>query len=151
MKKTTLSFAGVTIALALIATSLSRIFWPDLPGAPAPSAAQLPFLVGIGILDSLAFGLGIAFLVFGFRRALEAGWQASAAFFATVWFLVSWWPHDNLHRVTPEGDYWSLIALEYGFHATLMIAAAFIAYYLWKRYKEPYHAPHVVMHPTLPQ
>ena len=34
------------------------------------------------------------------------------------WFLVSWWPHDNLH--IHNGD-------EYGFHVTLIIAAGVLA------------------------
>ena len=55
-------------------------------------------------------------------------------FFSAAWGLVSWWPHDNMHRVMMMGDYWGLIRLEYGFHLTLIIAGVLIASYLWKQW-----------------
>ena len=137
-------FTGVVIIAALVTTALSRIIWPDIPGLHAPPAGQMPFFILMGILEGVAFGIGLAFLIFGFPRAMKAsGWPPKAAFFSTVWLLVSWWPHDNLHRVTPEGDYWFLLKLEYGFHLTLIVAGVFIAYYLWTVYngKETPPAP----------
>jgi hypothetical protein len=150
MKQTYWQFGAVTIVLALIATSLARIIWPDIPGAAEPTLGQWPLFVGIGIIDSLAFGFGIAFLVFWFRSAMRMdGWPPKLAFFATVWLLVSWWPHDNWHRITADHDVWQLLALEYAFHVTLIVSGVFIAYYLSTLYKEV-EREHLVMHPTVP-
>jgi hypothetical protein len=38
-----------------------------------------------------------------------------------------------MHRVTEHGDYWGLLKLEYGFHATLMIAGVILAFFLATR------------------
>ncbi|HEV8224498.1 MAG TPA: hypothetical protein VGP74_04510, partial [Rubrobacteraceae bacterium] len=45
------------------------------------------------------------------------------------WFLVSWWPHDNLHIHNGE-DLQGLLYIEYGFHVTLMLAGIVLAYSL---------------------
>lgn len=144
-------FAGVVLGSALAATALSRVIWPDIPGMQAPTTAQLPLFIIMGIIEAVAFGLGLAFLIFGFSRAMRApgGWAPKAAFFSAVWSLVSWWPHDNLHRVMPEHDYWFLLKLEYGFHLTLIIAGGFIAYYLWTIYNRETSAPIAPMGPTI--
>ena len=125
-------FAGVAALFAVAAATLSRVIWPDIPGMDAPSAIQLPFFILLSVIEAAAFGLGMAFLIFGFGRAMRvAGWPGKLAFLSTVWLLISWWPHDNLHRVMHEGDFWGLLRIEYGFHVTLMIAAGLVAYYLW--------------------
>jgi hypothetical protein len=45
------------------------------------------------------------------------------------WFLVSWWPHDNLH-LHNGFDLQGLLYIEYGFHVTLIFAAFVLAYSL---------------------
>src|SRR6516164_7601141 len=48
-------------------------------------------------------------------------------FVIIAWFLLSWWPHDNLHLhngLNLQG----LLFIEYGFHVTLMIAGAVLAF-----------------------
>ncbi len=45
------------------------------------------------------------------------------------WFLVSWWPHDNLH-IHNGMDLQGLLYIEYGFHVTLIVAALVLAFSL---------------------
>jgi len=48
-------------------------------------------------------------------------------FVSIAWFLLSWWPHDNLHLhngLNLQG----LLFIEYGFHVTLMLAGAVLAF-----------------------
>jgi hypothetical protein len=48
-------------------------------------------------------------------------------YLGTAWFLSNRWIHDNLHMVVgrrPNG----LLGIEYGFHVTLIIAGAALAY-----------------------
>ena len=45
------------------------------------------------------------------------------------WFLVSWWPHDNLH-IHNGMDMQGLLYIEYSFHVTLIIAALVLAFSL---------------------
>jgi hypothetical protein len=41
--------------------------------------------------------------------------------------LLSWWPHDNLHRILPHGDFGGLARIEYLFHVPLMIGTIVVA------------------------
>ena len=124
----------ITLVASVGSFLLSRVIWPDMPGAPMPSSAQLPLLIIVSAIESLGFGIGIAFLLslWPFMRGRSTGdWLA---FLSATWLLVSWWPHDNLHRVMQMGDYWQLIRIEWGFHVTLIIAAVSVASILWKKF-----------------
>jgi hypothetical protein len=118
------------IALGFLAFGLSlalaRVIWPAPPGDPEPTASQLPYLILLSLFDSLAFAIGLAFLVAAVplvRRLARtvSGRLAWAAYAATGWLFVSWWPHSNLHRVTHDLD--GIIVIDYTFHTTLMLAA----------------------------
>ena len=124
----------ITIVAAVGSFLLSRVIWPDVAGMPEPTSAQLPFLIGVGIVESLGFGIGIAFIIslWPFMRGRGTGdWLA---YISAAWLLVSWWPHDNFHRVMAMGDYWQLIRLEWGFHFTLIVAGIIVASVLWKKF-----------------
>jgi hypothetical protein len=121
------------VALTVLASGaaaflLSRILWPDPVGAATPPPSVLPIFIAISALEALLFGAGIAFIVFG-RRYLAADGSnfGTAAFIAIAWSLVSWWPHDNLHRVTH--DWTGLAAIEVGFHVTLILSILIIGTY----------------------
>jgi hypothetical protein len=123
--------AGTTVVLTLISFVLTRVIWPGAVGAPQPSAGLLPFYIVVGLVESFAFGLGVAFLVFGGRimSAFDQGRGLTLFSYLSIgWLLVNWWPHDNLHRVIGS-DFSRLIWVEYGFHVTLIAAAACVAYF----------------------
>jgi hypothetical protein len=105
---------------------------PD-PGSPEPSAGQLPYFILLSVFEALAFGLGISFLLFGFpallRLARGSRLRSWAMYLSIGWFLVSWWPHDNLH-IHNGDDLQGLLYIEYGFHVTLSIAAGVLAFSL---------------------
>ena len=125
--------ALITALFAVPAMALGRVIWPPAPGGPEPSALQFPFFLLLAIFEALTFGLGVSFLLFGFpaiRRAMGgSSARAWAAFLAIGWFLVSWWPHDNLHIHNGE-DLQGLLYIEYGFHVTLMASGLILAYSL---------------------
>lgn len=123
--------AGTTVVLTLISFVLTRVIWPDLPGTPQPPAGLLPFYIVVGLVESFAFGFGVAFLIFGGRMISSFG-QGRAltllTYLSIAWLLINWWPHDNLHRVV-RFDFARLIWIEYGFHVTLIAAAVCVAYF----------------------
>jgi hypothetical protein len=124
---------GLIAAGTVVSFALSRLLWPDPPGAMTPSSALLPYFIGIGAVESIAFGAGLAFLVVGYdamRRAPVAPWLAVAAYLSIAFMLLSWWPHDNMHRVLGHGDFAGLARIEYTFHLPLIVAAGFVALYL---------------------
>src|SRR5260370_2006338 len=95
-------------------------------------------------------GLGVTFLIFGGRmlRAFGQGRGLTLLTYLSIaWLLINWWPHDNLHRVVGF-NFSRLIWLEYGFHVTLIAAAACVPYFFLTPIPPP-HAP-TPPHPDLP-
>ena len=107
-------------------------FWGPIEG-PTPTGAQTFLLIILGAIQSLVFGLGVAFLIFGFplvnATPLANRGLALATYLAIAWSLISWWPHISLHQTSAARSISSLLAVEYGFHATLIIGGLIVAYY----------------------
>ncbi|MEP7358157.1 MAG: hypothetical protein ABI847_13010, partial [Anaerolineales bacterium] len=117
---------GLTV-IAILANPSGPLggFWRPAAGTPAPAGLELPFGLLLKIAEGLAFGAGISFLVFGYPL-VRAGSSASpaltrAAHVAIAWLLINWWPHDSLH-IHNGLNLGGLLAIEYAFHITLMIA-----------------------------
>ena len=107
------------VAFLLSPTSpVGANLWTPSPDV-TPTGAQLALFVAVTIIEAIAFGLGIAFLAFGWpaiRRifAASAGWTR-AVYGSLGWLLVSPWIHDSIHIVTGHGlD--AIIVLNYVFH-----------------------------------
>lgn len=126
----------VAVPLAISTFILSRVIWPDPAGMVGPGPSLLPHFIFISALESLSFGLGVAFAFFGwqkFSRAITADRLSTASFVAATWLMVSWWPHDNMHRVNGMDNYAGLIRIEYLFHVTLIVASFTLALYFWRQ------------------
>lgn len=109
---------------------LGSIVWGPLPeGGMEPVGGQIAALMIVSVLECIAFGLGAAFLLFGFplvRRLIPSAGLARAAWVAIGWSLVSWVPHTALH-MTAGDDIGKLIGIEYAFHVTLVLGGAALA------------------------
>jgi hypothetical protein len=122
----------VTLAVGIVSFVITPAIWPPPPNLDP--GAYLPLFILLSALESLAFGLGVAFLAFGYPVVARS--QGSlrlnlAAYVSVAWFLVNWWPHDNLHKVI-QLNIPRLLAVEYGFHVTLMLAGAILVLYFWR-------------------
>ncbi len=123
--------ALLTIALMIATIPLGQLLWRTPEGAgPGPAPGLIPFFILLAAAEGLAFGFGVGFLILGWplvRRAThEAGVATLPVYLSIAWSLMQWWPHSNSHRVVGE-DYATLLMIDYGFHVTLMLAAAIIA------------------------
>src|SRR6266851_1475914 len=102
-------------------------FWRPDPLSPTPTAAQLPLFILLNIAEGLTFGGGISFLIFGFARlrAISPVSERATRIVhpAIAWSLFNWWPHDSLH-IHVGMNLGGLLAIEYGFHVTLMVCGA---------------------------
>ena len=105
-------------------------FWGPPPSL-SPTGAQMALLMLLTAIQCLAFGLGAAFLIFGFpfvkvqlptHRRL-----ALATYLSIAWSLISWWPHSNFHQTLSMGNVGGLIAIEYAFHVTLILGGLIVA------------------------
>ena len=131
--KTWLKVLLVTLVVAVPAFVLGPIIWPPDPHGTAPAGLQLLLFMILAALESLTFGLGVAFISFGLPLARRVAGKSRAhawtAFSATAWLLISWWPHDNMH-IHNGGNLAGMLVIEYLFHVSLMIAGAALAYAL---------------------
>ena len=128
----------VTLVLAVIAFLASPNgplggFWRPAADFPQPTDAQLPLFILLNVAESLAFGFGVSFLIFGYPLT-QTLFPASkgltlAAHLSIAWLLFSWWPHDSLH-VANGLNLNGLLIIEYAFHVTLMVAGAILACFL---------------------
>ena len=127
----------VTLVLAVIAFFASPNgplggFLSPSADFPQPTDAQLPLFILLSVAEALAFGLGISFLIFGYPLVQtilpESNGLTLGAHLSIAWLLFSWWPHDSLH-VANGLNLSGLLAIEYGFHVTLMVAGVILAYF----------------------
>lgn len=127
----------ITIGAALIAlllgagAPLGKLVWPARAVAPAdePNQVQLVGFILVYAWQSLGFGAGIAFLFLGYPRIAQltdTRGLARATHLAIAWMLINWVPHVNLHMHVGE-DPSGLLAIEWGFHATLIMAGLVLA------------------------
>jgi hypothetical protein len=129
---------AVTVMLGLFAflTSVNgplgpALFgWRPAAGNPEPTAAQIPFFMVLGLAEGLAFGFGVAFLLFGYPWMRSAGPAPTAltraAHLSIAWVLLNWWSHDSFH-IANGLEMGGLLAIEYAYHFTLMLAGVLTA------------------------
>src|SRR5947207_13054713 len=88
----------ITVAAGLAAFVLSYVLWPNPPGAAQPPPGIVSFYVTESAIESLAFGLGLAFLLRGAQLltvSRRPGVLDVASYLSIGWFLANWWPHTN--------------------------------------------------------
>lgn len=128
--------ALITTVCAIVAfvfsadAPLGKPIWPAKPMHVPPSGGQILGFVAFGLVSSVVFGLGVSFLVDGYslvRRITASRRDAILAYLSIGWILVSWFPHDNLHMAVGD-QAGGILALLWGFHATLMAAGLNLAF-----------------------
>jgi hypothetical protein len=82
----------VTVIIAAPAMVLVPVIWSPAEGSPEPTGGRLPFFVFLALMESVLFGLGISFLLFGLRRLEGEGYVPEHRLAHGL--LVA---HDNLH------------------------------------------------------
>jgi len=126
----------ITVVLALVAFVVSPNgplggFWRPAPLESVPSGVQIALFIFVNLVEVITFGLGICFLLFGYRTVKAAlpgtPTLATVSWLALSWTLINWWPHDSLHMYIGT-NVKGLLALELGFHVTLMISGLILAY-----------------------
>ena len=120
----------LTFIIAVPAFLLGPIIWP--PAGPAPTTAQIPYLLAMDVMQAIFLGLGISFFIFGLpvmrRISPDSKVRAWAMYLSIGYLMVSWWPHINMHAHNAPDDLQGLIYIDYFFHVPLMICGAVLAY-----------------------
>lgn len=109
---------------------LGAMFWEPSSDLPVPVGAQLPLLMLYGLLAAVSFGVAAAFLIWGRPLVARLGVSkglTTAAHLAITWVLGNWVIHDSLHIFNGH-NMWGLIAIEYAFHGTLIVAGVVLVW-----------------------
>lgn len=96
-----------------------------------PTGILIPLSILLNVAEGVAFGGGVGFLLFGASviraNATVSPLLARLSHLSIAWFLINWLSHDSLHIHVGALDLGRLLAVEYSFHITLMIAGAILA------------------------
>ncbi len=140
--KTRWKMLFITLIAGVVAFLLGPVIWTPSPDIQ-PTREQLPYLVALSAIEAFTFGFGVAFILYG-RKIIRqlpngTGKPATLMYAALAWLLISWWPHDNLH-IHNALDINGLIAIDYAFHVTLILASMVLAYTFYALF-QPSTAP----------
>ena len=130
MKKLTIELAAVTAILTIVIFFVQNMVFPPMA---MPPMSLLPAFIFLGFWDALAFGVGIAILIYlgmSFSKwPKEIRGSLLVLFFLALWFTVLNWVHDGLHNTGAMPPNWVLLAVtEYLFHVPWLIFGLAIAY-----------------------
>jgi hypothetical protein len=121
-----LAAAGAVFAVALLTTPA---------GADVPPDNVFPLFALLLMLESLAFGVGVAYVVRA-RRTLFGpgiGPLARGVAWCVAYLLLASWPHDYLHRITHINGVFNwpaLAGIEYVFHFGIVPVGLLVGIYL---------------------
>jgi hypothetical protein len=128
------------ITIALVTAAIVFAFSAAAPpvGGLTPPADVFPLFALLTLLESVAFGVGVAFVVS--QRATLFGSATAplrrAVYFAIAYLFLAPWPHDWLHRITYVNgafDWLPLAGIEYVFHLGIVPIGIAVAVYAMRR------------------
>jgi hypothetical protein len=132
---TSLKFTLITLTAAVAAFLLNPILFPPNPTVAPPEPALIPYFLGIAVVETLFFGVGVAFLILGLpllrRVARVSGTSAWPPYLAIGYLTASWWPHLGMHAVAGL-DMDKLIVVDYVFHLPYIVSAVIVAYFFYR-------------------
>ena len=128
MQRTTI---GLIVLVAVITVVTFFIAPMVFPPADMPPASLLPAFIFLSIWDALAFGVGIALLVY--VAVNYSKWPKQirvplvVLFLLALWFSVPNWIHDGLHEAGATPPNFMLLAIvEYAFHFPWLIISGIL-------------------------
>jgi hypothetical protein len=111
------------------------VLFPPNPSIAPPDAGLIPYFLVLGVIESLFFGIGVAFLILGLpmmrRVASVSGVSPWPAYLAIGYLTASWWPHLGMHGVAGM-DFDKLILVDYGFHLPYILSAGAVAHFFFR-------------------
>ncbi len=113
-------------------------FWPPAPGSPPITGSLVFWFILLNIFEAVSLAIALVLIM--------TSWPAKAAkplslretrwgFVSLLWMLGNWWVHDSLH-VHFGQDLVPLVTIEYLFHVTSMIAAAYLVFLAAKIFRK---------------
>ena len=93
-RRTWLPVLVLTLIIAVPAFLVNPIVWSPAPGGPAPTTAQIPYLIALDVMQAVFLGLGVSFLLFGLpiMRSIspDSKTRAWAMYLSIAYLMISW-------------------------------------------------------------
>ena len=126
---------SIVIALAAAAAVFAVALLTTPAGADVPPDSVFPLFALLLLLESLAFGVGVAYVVQAWRTLFGPGIAAleRGVAWCVTYLLLAPWPHDYLHRITHINGVFNwpaLAGIEYVFHFGIVPIGVLVATYL---------------------
>jgi len=126
---------SILIALAVAATVFSISLFAQPAGALTPPPDIFPVFAVLTVLESLAFGAGVAYVLQMRRRLFAGGFPPlqRAVAWAIAFLLLAPWPHDSLHRIADINGVmnWPFLAvIEFIFHLGIVPVGLIVGAYM---------------------
>jgi len=123
LKKNIVALGVVAVILTVLMFFVQDMIFPPMG---MPPMSWLPEFLFLGIWDALAFGIGIALLIYLAMNYSNWPKQIRGSLlvlsFIAVWFTALNWIHDGLHNSGAMPPNWGLLAFtEYMFHVPWLI------------------------------
>lgn len=133
-----MNITSIVIALAAAVASFFFALVTTPAGSLTPPDDVFPLVAVLFVLESVAFGVGVAYVVRARRRLFGPGIAPleRAVALGVAYLLLAPWPHDYLHRATYiNGVFnWSaLVGIEYVFHLGVVPVGLVVAAYLMRK------------------
>ena len=132
--RSSLKFGLIVAGAGTAAFLLTPTLFPPNPNAGPPAAGLIPYFIALSVIESLFFGVGVAFLLFGLpkmrRVARISGLSPWPSYLAIGYLTASWWPHLGMHAVAGL-DFDKLIVVDYVFHLPYIVSAGILAQFFY--------------------
>ena len=130
-----MNIASIVIALVTSAAAFAVGAFARPAGAPTPPAEIFPLFAVLVLLESVALGAGVAYVMRRWRKLVGPGTAPlDRALMASIaYLLLAPWPHDYLHALTHiDGVFnWPALAgIEYVFHLGVVPVGLVVAAYV---------------------
>ena len=128
MQRSTVALIVVAAIITVVVLFIAPVAFPP---KDAPPSSLLPAFIFLSFWDALAFGVGVALLVY--LAISYSKWPETIrrplllVFFVALWFTLLNWIHDGLHESGAAPPNFQLLAItEYLFHFPWLIFAAIL-------------------------
>ena len=132
--RSSLMFGSIVAAAGTTAFLLTPTLFPPHPNVAPPAAGLIPYFIALSVVESLFFGIGVAFLLFGLPKMRQvariSGLSPWPSYLAIGYLTASWWPHLGMHQVAGV-DFDKLIVVDYVFHLPYIISGAVVAHFFY--------------------
>ena len=130
-----MNITSIVIAFVVAAAAFAIGAFARPAGTATPPAEVFPVFAVLVLLESVAFGAGVAYVVRQRRKLFGTGIAPldRAIAWSVAYLLLAPWPHDYLHAVTHINgvyDWPALAGIEFVFHLGVVPVGLVVAAYV---------------------